>query len=370
MIKIYISNAILNLKENKLNSFFFISFLAFGLAGIIIIDSLTYSVSKKAESELKISGDNVITIKFYSPVDENKIKKIFDGRGYTLSFTKNIFLSDGVSSGSSVVVTGVDSLNKEINGVEQNKFVGDVVVVNNDRINNFSKIVYLGGVPFRVVGEVKKTKTEFLDSLGISRVNNASNYIIPIDTSMRFALDRMINSVSIIFSTTVDNNSINEVERKLKDNGMVSFNVISYLNAQHAVSAVFERFNILTNTIYIILNLSTIVIMVILCKRSFQLRTTEFALKVIHGISIKSIVKIVTIETLIVMTLSIFSAFILSLLIMLIMSNVMTIDLMIRFRMLYISVVTLTLLCFMLNVRYGKVFFTKNPIDVIHGRNV
>ena len=61
---IYITEAILNLKENIKYTVTFILFLSLSFLGIVIIDSLIYSVSTQAEKELKTNGNNIMSIDF------------------------------------------------------------------------------------------------------------------------------------------------------------------------------------------------------------------------------------------------------------------------------------------------------------------
>ncbi|HFG3530887.1 TPA: permease, partial [Escherichia coli] len=49
---IYINDALLNIYENKKQMLSFVVFLTLSFIGIIITDSLIFSVSKKAEEEL------------------------------------------------------------------------------------------------------------------------------------------------------------------------------------------------------------------------------------------------------------------------------------------------------------------------------
>ncbi|MGN1788982.1 ABC transporter permease, partial [Yersinia enterocolitica] len=55
---IYILEAIISLKENIRYTLTFIVFLSLSFLGVIITDSLIYSVSMQAEKELKSRGNN------------------------------------------------------------------------------------------------------------------------------------------------------------------------------------------------------------------------------------------------------------------------------------------------------------------------
>lgn len=77
MFIICICDAFLNLYENRKSFIVFTIFLIISFTGIIMTDSLIYSVSQRAESELKIQGDNVITIDFRTPVTIEKVNSFF-----------------------------------------------------------------------------------------------------------------------------------------------------------------------------------------------------------------------------------------------------------------------------------------------------
>ena len=68
MFLTYTSDALQNLYENRKNIILFVIFLVISFTGIIVTDSLIYSVSQKAESELNINGDNVITVNLQKPI--------------------------------------------------------------------------------------------------------------------------------------------------------------------------------------------------------------------------------------------------------------------------------------------------------------
>ncbi|HAH9765604.1 TPA: permease, partial [Escherichia coli] len=70
---IYINDALLNIYENKKQMLSFVVFLTLSFIGIIITDSLIFSVSKKAEEELKTYGDNIISINIYKQKNINEV---------------------------------------------------------------------------------------------------------------------------------------------------------------------------------------------------------------------------------------------------------------------------------------------------------
>lgn len=77
LLKLYCIEAFCNLIENKRNTIVFFVFLTLSFTGIITVDSLIFSVSQKAESELKISGDNTVTVKFPSHLSIDFLSSLF-----------------------------------------------------------------------------------------------------------------------------------------------------------------------------------------------------------------------------------------------------------------------------------------------------
>ncbi|MCG9430033.1 hypothetical protein LCT58_23305, partial [Escherichia coli] len=93
----YLTEAILNIIENKRNIIVFLVFLVISFSGIAVTDSLIYSTSKKAEEELSLNGHNVITVEFEEVVSDKKINMIFKDANYDLVKTKKMIFSVGES---------------------------------------------------------------------------------------------------------------------------------------------------------------------------------------------------------------------------------------------------------------------------------
>ncbi|STL63758.1 permease [Escherichia coli] len=68
----YLTEALLNIFENKKQNLAFMLFLSLSFVGIIITDSLIYSVSLKAENELQVYGDKVMHVKLNQPKTTEK----------------------------------------------------------------------------------------------------------------------------------------------------------------------------------------------------------------------------------------------------------------------------------------------------------
>lgn len=73
----------------------FLFFISISFSGVIIVDSLIYSVSLKAEKELNIYGENAVNIKFTPPVDQVRIDIALRKYYKDISFSKDyIFFLD------------------------------------------------------------------------------------------------------------------------------------------------------------------------------------------------------------------------------------------------------------------------------------
>lgn len=95
---------------------------------------MIYSVSLKAEEELKVHSDKVIFVKLYRPKTVGYITEKFITVSKVLSFSKNAFLyvSDTPFSGELFSVSGIDKLglNTEYSGDLNDKYNGNVAIVN------------------------------------------------------------------------------------------------------------------------------------------------------------------------------------------------------------------------------------------------
>lgn len=349
------------------------SFLVIGFTGITVTDSMIYSTSLQAQAELNVNGDEVLSVDFSKPHSGNKIERIFNKSSYALSKIKNMFLFIGASpfSEDMKLVVGIDDNKLHILAPERKmEFKGSVIIVPDDTTFSEGDNVYLNGVPFKVIGKLKKKKTDFLDSLGLSVAKYNSRYLIPLETMFRLVLDNHINSIDLIKNDKIAPEDIASVKNILLDNDINEYSIHSVLDAKEAVEKVFDRFSVLTNSVYILLTIMVVVIVMVSCRKIFQSRTIEFALKVIHGIDKKTIIRIVILEVIIVIfASSIISIFMTTVLIYL-TSHFFQIEMHIRLLMISISFITVILSCYMTSIYSGNQFFNVNPVNLIKKNSV
>ncbi|EFD0823673.1 dispersin export ABC transporter permease subunit AatP, partial [Escherichia coli] len=185
----YLKEALLNIIENRRQNFAFLVFLSLSFIGIIITDSLIYSVSLKAEEELKVHSDKVIFVKLYRPKTVGYITEKFITVSKVLSFSKNAFLyvSDTPFSGELFSVSGIDKLglNTEYSGDLNDKYNGNVAIVNESSPFFSKKQIFINGVPFKIIGVRLNSKTDFLDSLGLKANQSDEHIFIPLETMFK-----------------------------------------------------------------------------------------------------------------------------------------------------------------------------------------
>ncbi|ELP0584374.1 FtsX-like permease family protein [Escherichia coli] len=373
-MNIYISEAILNLKENIRYTLIFILFLSLSFLGVVIIDSLIYSVSMQAEKELNSTGNNVISIKLHHQESINRIEKILN-TFVKLSFSQHSFFSGGDSpySDDSVSVIAIDKIGIDLlmdEGFDKSLFEGNVAIYNSNvsEVSNKSSITFFNGIPFHVIGVKNKSKTEFLDSLGLSPNQSNVKYYIPLDTLFRFKIDNKIDNIKIILNKDVTSDIVSAVKNELDKHNIDQYTITTSLDVREIVARVLNRFSLLTNSIYILLTITAIISCIVVCKRNFQSRTTEFALKIIHGVSYKSIQIIVIIETICTVMVSLFLSMAISTLMIISLSAILHISVNIRWFMILISLSAVLLTCFIANLFYGSIIFKMNPIELIKAR--
>lgn len=183
--------------------------------GIIVTDSLIYSVSQRAETELTISGDNIISVDFRTPVSITKINSIFSGANYDISVSKKNYFIMGNSpySDNVEVVVGVDQKRIFLWGISSAlPFQGDVAIVN-DKSQDGRGNLFIAGIPFDVVGYKKDRSTVFLDSLGLGGHDSYGSVFIPIDTMFRLSLDNNIDNVNFIKCKEVNIEDVMWIEK-------------------------------------------------------------------------------------------------------------------------------------------------------------
>ena len=368
----YLKEALLNIIENKRQNFAFLVFLSLSFIGIIITDSLIFSVSLKAEEELKVHSDKIIFVKFYRPKTAEYITKKFITVSKVLSFSKNAFLyvGDTPFSGEPFSVNGIDKLglNTGYMGDLSDKYNGNVAIVNESSPFLGKKQIFVNGVPFKIIGVRLNSKTDFLDSLGLNVNQSDEHILIPLETMFKMKLDNRVDAVKIFLDNIVTKRDINNVKRVLYDNDIRKFDIVTSLNAKEAVDRVLERFSLLTNSVYVILTLSASVTCFILSKRSFYSRRVELSLKIIHGTEKKEITVLIIIESLIMLSVCLFISVIHAGVIMHIIKYFLDVTISIRTTMITISLANVLLVFISANIIFGRLFFSINPVNAIKGK--
>ena len=362
----YLSEAISNITENIKNVIFMMSFLVIGFTGITLTDSMIYSTSLQAQNELNVNGNNILSIEFNKVHSGRKIQKIFNGMNYKLSMSRELFLNIGASPFSDSVskVIGVDEYKlKGMTYESIDRFSGNVVVISDESMLRDN--VFVNAVPFKVIGKIKNKRTDFLDSLGISTAKIKSSYVIPLKTVQRLALDDYISSVDLIKQNEITQEDIVIVKKLLLKNDIDDYTIHSVLDAKKTVENVFDRFSVLINSVYILLTGMVVIIVMVSCRKIFQSRSIEFALKVIHGIDKKTITRIVIIEVLLLILASSLLATIVTTILIHIISKVFAMDMHIRLFMISISFIIVMISCYTISVFSGKQFFNINPVSLI-----
>lgn len=249
-------------------------------------------------------------------------------------------------------------------------FEGNVTIYksNTQTASNNTESIFLNGLPFKIIGIKNKSKTEFLDSLGLSINNSNEKYYIPLDTLFRFNLSNEVDNVKIIMDRDITSDMITIVENILNKNNITRYTITTSLDARRIVDQVLNRFSLLTNSIYVLLTTTAIFSSIAVCKRNFQSRTTEFSLKLIHGISYRDIKTIVTIETVFTVFVSLLFSMSISTLTIISLSELLYIDVRIRWVMILMSLTIVLLICFIANFYYSNKMFKINPIELIKDR--
>ena len=368
---LYFREAYLNLLENKRSIIVILIFIILSFSGIAVTDSLIFSTSKKAEKELSLSGNNIITVEFNAKISEKKIDSIFRDRHYVISKSKKMPFYTGTSpfSNEMKMVLGTDKIKIYSYGVEKLSFFdNNMILITEDERGSNERTFFLNGLPFNVSGVIKNKKTEFLDSLGLSAFSNKFNYIIPIKTMFRLTLDDTIDSVDIVVNRDINDADINQIKNKLRGGNIYDFSIRSILDAKKSVANVINKFSLLTNTVYLLMTVMMLVIIVIVCRRAFQSRGTEFALKVIHGINKKIIIRIVIIEIILIVLIGAVVSVILTISLMHLLSLYIGIELFFRPVMIIAAFSFFVFVIYSVGVHSGMYFFKQNPIDLIKSR--
>ncbi|EFH7843893.1 hypothetical protein GJ336_21130 [Escherichia coli] len=366
----YLTESFLNIIENKRNISIFFVFLIISFSGIAITDSLIYSTSKKAEQELSLNGHNVITVDFEDKVSDKKISLLFKNTNYILAKSKKMIFSVGGSpySDDMKIVTGTEKkkLNTKRIDITQ-PFEKNVILYSEDQSH---KIFFLNGLPFQPIGKIEKKKTEFLDSLGLSSFDDNVNYIIPLETMLRLTLDDSIDSIDLFKKNEITSGDIEYIKKILLNGNIRKFSIHSPLDAKLAVDRVLDRFSLLTNSIYILLTMIMLIVIILVCKKTFQSRSTEFALKIIHGINKAVIIRTVIIELIIITFIGLSVAVIVTIMMTYVLSLFLGIVLLFRPVMILLTFILVISASYVSGLHSGNYFFKQNPVELIKNRRL
>jgi Predicted permease. len=369
----YFSEAFQNILENKKNIMVILVFLIISFTGIATTDSLIYSTSKKAESELSLNGSNIITVNFNEKISSKRINVLFKNNDYSLSRTKKVVYRSGTSpySDELKVVMGIDKTKLSIRKININTpFEGNVILLSDSQVLNSPKPFFLNGIQFQPVGIIEKKKTEFLDSLGLSTFGENIGYIIPLETMFRLTLDDTIDSIDFVKDKEIGQNDIEHIKNKLLNNNINNFTIYSALDAKMAVERVLDRFSLLTNSIYTLLTVMMLIIITMVCRKTFQSRSTEFALKVIHGIDKAVITRTVIVELMIITFLGLLASVALTIILTYTLSSFLGLVLLFRPVMISFSFVLVIIASYASGLQVGTYFFRQNPVDIIKKRTL
>ncbi|HGG6451047.1 TPA: FtsX-like permease family protein, partial [Salmonella enterica subsp. enterica serovar Chester] len=149
---------------------------------------------------------------------------------------------------------------------------------------------------------------------------------------------------------------------------ITKFSIHSVLDAKLAVNKVLERFSLLTNSIYTLLTVMMIIIIIMVCRKTFQSRSTEFALKLIHGVDKAVIIRTVIVELMIITFIGLFSSILLTIFMSYVLSLYLGIVLLFRFEMIFLSFLLVMFASYISGVYTGIGFFKENPVNLIKNR--
>ncbi|ENF4694765.1 hypothetical protein ABRQ82_004224 [Escherichia coli] len=360
--------ALRNLRENNSVFITFIVFLSISLSGIIITDSLIYSSASAAQKELNIDGDNVVTIKFLTPQKKNSVDKIFKYDGIlTKNAYKKLYMRVGKTSLNDelkvIIATEQISSNKVMFTSEKNE-----IVIKKNILPDDLETIYLEGLPFEIIGYVDEKKTDFLDSLGVTPFKFDSDYLISLATAIKLTLNDNIDALDIYFDHKIDLDDISRIKEELSVHSIKDYTIYSYIDAEKTVKKVIDRFSLLTDTIYILLTFSSLIMTIVICKKNFSFRKTEFAVKVIHGVPSFHLSLMVTIETVFITAISFFLSIIISATSLYFLSGIVDISIIMRFHVLILSAIVILIITCLSNIFLSKSFFSKNPLNIIKER--
>ena len=372
-IFLFVKESCLNILEYGKQTAFFIFVLSLSLTGVCVVDSSISSVSKKAEDELKIDSANTILITFRDAPLAQQAEAVFRGKDQILSYEKNSRLAVRVFSNtySGAKVISVIGTDKQSTLIERmglsNIFNGNVAIIKGEceKISGYE--IQVGGIPFKVIGCDPIKNTSFLDSLGLGGAKNEALYL-PLDTVMRIESDSHVDRLTVRLKSDVSLDDMNYFLAILNNKFKASGDVSSYLTAKQTVDNVISRFSLLSSFIYLFLLISSSIIVVMMCRKIFDERQTEFALKIIHGVNINIITVQVCIEFLIKSLIAFILSAIFSVSILNLLSYYIKVDIYTRFNIVLIIYIIVFISGLLTSVLCGRGFYKINPVSLIRGR--
>ncbi|ECQ8982428.1 ABC transporter permease [Salmonella enterica subsp. enterica] len=278
----------LSLIENKRKNMFFLLFVSITMTASCIISSSIDSVRKQAENELRVTGENIISVDFTEGISgeayheleryihnaltpvTGKMKKVvlFSGE-YPWGSDKELFSGVDDVWLSSVSYTGKSSLSGN-----------ELITSENQKTEH---VWYVNAVPFIVAGHYRLPERTFLSGLGLDEVNYGGDNYISFKTAIRYTKNNDVDSVRLIFPRAVNENDILILNKRIQDiKG--GYKITSVLSAKRAVDNVINSFALLYGSTYVVLLLLNIMVSFSTIKRNFLERKTEIGLKVIYGI--------------------------------------------------------------------------------------
>ncbi|EKO1958013.1 hypothetical protein PZC96_002847 [Salmonella enterica] len=289
MINKIIKESLLSLLENKRKNIFFLLFISMAMTTASIISSSIESVRKQAESELKITGENIITVDFTGGISEGELhnleRYIHEKMTREIGKMKRVILYSGeypwgnyrdqFLGVNEVWLRSVPYLN------DIPTFLDNELITMESGVKN--KSWYVNHISFDIIKHYNLAGTTFLSSLGLDGDNSSGDNLIPFKTAVRYAINNDVDSIRLIFSRPVNESDVQKLNKKIseiKDN----YKITSILSARLAVDNVINNFSLLYISTYVVLLMLNIMVSFSTIKRNFLERKIELSLKVIYGL--------------------------------------------------------------------------------------
>lgn len=289
MINKIITESFLSLLENKRKNIFFLLFISMAMTASCIISSSIESVRQQAESELKITGENIITVDFTGGISGESLhhleRYIHDSLTRDIGKMKRVILYSGEYPWGSnrdqflgvneAWLSSVSYLN------QVSSFSDNDLIIRNNGTENTSW--YVDFIKFHIVRRYDLTENSFLSSLGLEGENSSGNNFIPLKTAVRYTKNNDIDSIRLILPRPVNENDVQVLNKKISEM-RGDYKIISILSARLAVDNVINKFSLLYISTYVVLLMLNIMVSFSTVKRNFLERKTELSLKIIYGL--------------------------------------------------------------------------------------